>query len=44
VIWRDCAEAWDLLDPLVIATALPAVAAVVALIGLLFAVGALSWN
>jgi hypothetical protein len=35
---------WDILDPLVIATALPAVGAVGAVIGRLFAVCALSWK
>ncbi len=44
VIWWDVDELWYVLDPLVIATAMPAVLAVAVLIGRLFQVGALAWN
>ena len=44
VIWWDADELWDVLDPLVIATALPALLAVAVLFGRLFQVGALAWN
>jgi hypothetical protein len=42
--WRDRTERWDLLDPLVIASAPLAVGSIMLVIGRLFELGVLAWN